>query len=69
MNTESTITVMHTEKFNLLPVKDKPKIITNNVQLEMTDGGVVCSLGSVHLPLEINDQITVIAVKAHLVLG
>lgn len=35
----------------------------------MADGGVVCSLGSVHLPLEINDQITIIAgVKAHLVL-
>lgn len=74
IDTGSTITVMHPDKLNLLPVADKPKIITDNVQLKMADGGVVCSPGYVHLPLEINGHIfqqrTVIAaVEAPLVLG
>lgn len=57
IDTGFTITVMHLDKFNLLPVADKPKIITDNVQLKMADGGDVCYFGYEHLPLEINGKI------------
>ena len=57
VDTGSTVTILHTLKFQYLPEELKQPLRTTQYTLKMSDGGPVPCLGAVSLPIQVGDKV------------
>ena len=57
VETGSTVTILHTLKFQTLPEEQQQKIQATPYTLKMADGGPVPCLGAVNLPIQVGDKV------------
>ena len=57
VDTGSTVTILHTRKFQSLPEEQQQKIQATPYTLKMADGGPVPCLGAVNLPIQVGDKV------------
>lgn len=74
IDTGSTVSIIHTQKFGLLPAETQENILPTNCVLRMADGGPVSCKGKVTIPLCRGDktyhqQVLIAEIEAPFVLG
>ena len=57
VDTESTVTILYTRKFQSLPEEQQQKIQATPYTLKMAVGGPVPCFGAVNLPIQVGDKV------------
>ena len=57
LDTGSTVTILHTLKFQSLPEELQQKLQTTRYILKMADGGPVPCLGAANLPIQVGNKV------------
>lgn len=57
VDTGSTVTILHTHKFQSLPEDLQQMLQATPYTLKMADGGPVLCLGAVNLPIQIGNKV------------